>query len=103
VVFAHRDDGGRRLSAGARGAVGQATAPPSPAASPLAGCPSTPGTRCPQVVVKNLPAPDDLAFGLDGRLLFSDIKAGNVSALNPDGSVERLAAGLSGPKDRSAG
>jgi len=74
------------------------TATPSPAASPLAGCPSTPAPGGPQVVVKNLPAPDDLAFGLDGRLLFSDIKAGSVSALNPDGSVQRLAAGLSEPE-----
>ena len=71
---------------------------PSPSASPLAACPSTPAPGGPQVVVKNLPAPDDLAFGPDARLLFSDIKAGTISALNPDGSVERIAGGMSAPE-----
>jgi sugar lactone lactonase YvrE len=64
----------------------------------LAACPSTPAPSGPQVVVKNLPAPDDLAFGLDARLYFSDIKAGTVSVLNADGSVERIAAGLMEPE-----
>ena len=71
---------------------------PSPSASPLAACPSTPAPGGPQVVVKNLPAPDDLAFGPDARLLFSDIKASTISALNPDGSVERIAGGMSAPE-----
>ena len=71
---------------------------PSPSASALAACPSTPAPGGPQVVVKNLPAPDDLAFGPDARLLFSDIKAGTISALNPDGSVERIAGGMSAPE-----
>ena len=71
---------------------------PSPSASPLAACPSTPAPGGPQVVVKNLPAPDDLAFGPDARLLFSDIKAGTISALSPDGSVERIAGGMSAPE-----
>lgn len=46
----------------------------------------------------NQPAPDDLAFDNDARLLFSDIKTGAVSALNAGGSVERLASGLSAPE-----
>ena len=46
----------------------------------------------------NLGAPDDLAFSLDDRLLFSDNKAGTVSVLNPDGSVERIASGLAEPE-----
>jgi sugar lactone lactonase YvrE len=50
------------------------------------------------VVISNLQAPDDLYFGSDGRLFFSDIKAGTVSAMNLDGSVERIAAGLSEPE-----
>ena len=74
------------------------TPTPSPSLSPLAACPSTPAPAGPQAVIKNLPAPDDLAFGLDGRLLFSDIKAGTVSALNSDGSVERIAGGMSEPE-----
>jgi len=74
------------------------TVTPSPSASPLAACPSTPAPNGPQVVVKNLPAPDDLAFGLDARLYFSDIKAGTVSVLNSDGSVEPIAAGLKEPE-----
>ncbi|MDQ6712238.1 MAG: hypothetical protein M3Z28_03490 [Candidatus Dormibacteraeota bacterium] len=74
------------------------TATPSPLVSPLAACPSTPAPGGPQVVLSKLPAPDDLAFGLDARLLFSDIKAGTASALNLDGSVERIAAGLSEPE-----
>lgn len=49
-------------------------------------------------MLQNQPAPDDLAFDNDGRLLISDIKAGTVSALNPDGSLERIAGGLSAPE-----
>jgi sugar lactone lactonase YvrE len=50
------------------------------------------------VLAQKLPAPDDLAFDNDGRLLFSDINAGSVSALKPDGSVERIAGGMSAPE-----
>jgi sugar lactone lactonase YvrE len=74
------------------------TVTPSPSGSPLAACPSTPAPSGPQLVAKGLSAPDDLAFGLDARLYFSDIKAGTVSALNPDGSVERIAGGMSEPE-----
>jgi sugar lactone lactonase YvrE len=51
-----------------------------------------------QVLAKNLAAPDDLAFDNDGRLLFSDIKTGAVSALNTDGTVERIGGGMSAPE-----
>src|SRR5439155_201915 len=64
----------------------------------FAGCPSSPPPGGPQAVITNLPAPDDLAFGLDARLYFSDINAGTVSVLNSDGSVERIAAGLTQPE-----
>jgi sugar lactone lactonase YvrE len=74
------------------------TTRPSPSATPLAACAATPAPAGPQVLLQNLPAPDDLAFDPEGRLLFSDITAGTVSALNPDGSVERIAAGLSAPE-----
>jgi sugar lactone lactonase YvrE len=49
-------------------------------------------------LLRNQPAPDDLAFDNDGRLLFSDINAGTVSALQADGSVQRIAGGMSAPE-----
>jgi sugar lactone lactonase YvrE len=42
--------------------------------------------------------PDDLAFDVQGRLLFSDYYAGTVSRLNADGSVTVLLRGLAGPE-----
>jgi len=75
---------------------------PSAAASPttptLAACPASRASPGPEVLLRNQPAPDDLAFDKDGRLLFSDIKAGTVSALKADGSVERIAGGMSAPE-----
>ena len=59
--------------------------------------PSTPAPSGPQLVVRNLPAPDDLALGLDARLYFSDITAGTVSALNPDGINPGQCEDLSNP------
>ena len=70
----------------------------SPKASALAACPATTAGAGPQVLLQNQPAPDDLAFDNQGRLLFSDIKTGAVSALNADGSVERIAGGMSAPE-----
>jgi sugar lactone lactonase YvrE len=74
------------------------TLSPAPTVSALAACASTSAPAGPQVLLKGLPAPDDLAFDNAGRLLFSDITAGTVSALNPDGSVDRIASGLSAPE-----
>ena len=74
------------------------SATPGVVASSLAACPASPATPGPQVLAQNLPAPDDLAFDSAGRLLFSDIKAGTVSALKADGSVERIAGGMSAPE-----
>jgi sugar lactone lactonase YvrE len=71
---------------------------PTPSEAPLVACSAAIAPAGPEVLARNLPAPDDLALAMDGRLLFSDITAGTVSALNPDGSVERLAAGLSAPE-----
>jgi sugar lactone lactonase YvrE len=64
----------------------------------LAACPAPPAPPGPQILVQKLPAPDDLAFDNDGRLLFSDIQAGTVSALKSDGTVERIAGGMSAPE-----
>jgi sugar lactone lactonase YvrE len=74
------------------------TPSPSPKASALAACPAASASPSPQVLLQKQPAPDDLAFGNDGRLLFSDINTGAVSALNADGSVERIAGGMSAPE-----
>jgi sugar lactone lactonase YvrE len=74
------------------------TASPSPKASAIAACPAATASPGAQVLLQNQPAPDDLAFDNDGRLLFSDIKTGFVSALNADGSVERIAGGMSAPE-----
>ncbi len=64
----------------------------------MAGCPSVLAPSAPQPIAQNLPAPDDLAFDNTGRLLFSDVNAGSVSALNADGTVQRLAAGIAEPE-----
>ena len=42
--------------------------------------------------------PDDLAFDVQGRLLFSDYYAGTVSRLSADGSATVLLRGLAGPE-----
>src|SRR5207245_1520650 len=74
---------------------------PRPATTPsaLSACPA--GATAPagaQVLLRNLPAPDDLTFDTSGRLLFGDIKAGTVSALGIDGSVQQITGGLSVPE-----
>jgi sugar lactone lactonase YvrE len=76
---------------------------PSPSPTVTAGalrpCPlGAPALAGPEVLRSNLAAPDDLAFDNDGRLLFSDINAGTVSALGMDGSLERIAGGLNVPE-----
>jgi sugar lactone lactonase YvrE len=74
------------------------TASPSPKASAIAACPAASASPTAQVLLQNQPAPDDLVFDNAGRLLFSDINTGFVSALNADGSVERIAGGMSAPE-----
>jgi len=72
---------------------------PSPTPTALRACPAGASAPAgPQALLSNLPAPDDLAFDNDGRLLFGDIKAGTVSALGIDGSVQRIADGLRVPE-----
>src|SRR4029077_4864086 len=75
-----------------------ATTSSSPKTSPLAACSAGSASPGPQVLLQKQLAPDDLAFDSDGRLLFSDIKTGAVSALNADGSVERIAGGMLAPE-----
>jgi len=72
---------------------------PSPTPGALRACPAGASAPAgPQALLSNLPAPDDLAFDNYGRLLFGDIKAGTVSALGIDGSVQRIADGLRVPE-----
>ena len=71
---------------------------PSPTPTPIAACPSTPAAAGPQVLLRNQPAPDDLVFDNDGRLLFTDITKGTLSLLLADGSVQVLASGLREPE-----
>jgi sugar lactone lactonase YvrE len=66
--------------------------------APLAACPLGSPAPAQQVLLSNRPAPDDLAFDQQGRLLFSDINTGSVFALNGDGSVQTIAGGLSEPE-----
>jgi sugar lactone lactonase YvrE len=85
----------------ASGSRPSATATTAPTASsvPLPTCAAAlaayPGGEPVRI---GLPAPDDLAFDPQGRLLFSDIKAGTVSRLEPDGSLITLAQGLRNPE-----
>jgi sugar lactone lactonase YvrE len=69
-----------------------------PTPTPLAACPLGPPAPAQQVLLSNRPAPDDLAFDNQGRLLFSDIDAGSVFALSGDGSVQTIGGGLSEPE-----
>jgi sugar lactone lactonase YvrE len=70
----------------------------SPSTPTLAACSASLASAGPEVLLRNQPAPDDLAFDNEGRLLFSDINAGTVSVLQADGSVERIAGGMSAPE-----
>ena len=64
----------------------------------ISACPALPAPSSPQAVARNLGGPDDLAFDAQGRLLFSDVNSGSVSAVHADGSIEKLVANLSEPE-----
>lgn len=51
-----------------------------------------------RVLLSGRRRPDDLVFDPQGRLVFSDFYAGNISRLNADGSVTLLFSGLAGPE-----
>ncbi len=59
---------------------------------------TTPAHYTSHVLLSGVGRPDDLAFDLQGRLLFSDFYNGTVSRLNPDGSVTVLMSGIAGPE-----
>lgn len=74
------------------------TASPTLAVTPLRACPLGSAPANPQVLLSGQPSPDDLAFDNEGRLLFSDANRGTVSLLEENGSIQRLAGGLSEPE-----
>lgn len=84
--------------------AGPSALPPSrpvPTATPISlpGCP--PGSAAPtgaEPILTGLPAPDDLAIDAQGRLLFSDLKSGAVSRLEPSGLVAKVADGIHNPE-----
>ena len=81
--------------------VGPSASQSVPSASPLPLPPCAAGPAAPagaQPFLTGLPAPDDLAFDAEGRLLFSDIRAGTISRREPDGSVRMLAQGIRNPE-----
>src|SRR2546422_9088472 len=87
------------VAAGCQQGLSSPSPSPNPTAGALRPCPlGAPPPAGPQILLSNLPAPDDLAFDNDGRLLFSDNKAGTVSALNADSSVQLIASGLRTPE-----
>ncbi len=83
------------------------SAPPPPAASVVPPTPAPPRpTSTPEivaspqieVVARGLPGPDDLALAPDGSLWVSDVVAGTISRLLPDGSLQVMARGLQSPE-----
>lgn len=59
---------------------------------------TTPQQYTSHVFSRGVGRPDDLAFDLQGRVLFSDFYNGTMSRLNSDGSVTVLLRGLAGPE-----
>ena len=78
------------------------TAAVTPTMSPTLTAEVTPGTTpthyTSRVLLSGAGRPDDLAFDLQGHLLFSDFYHGTISRLNANGSVTVLVSGLAGPE-----
>lgn len=86
-----------------------ATATPRPAASPSATAtalvtpsptspPKAPAGYVAHTILRGFGRPDDLAFDLQGRLLFSDEVNGTVNRVSTNGTVTTLLRGLAGPE-----
>jgi sugar lactone lactonase YvrE len=78
---------------------------PKASASPTATLPVPINTPHPapahfttKVLLQGSARPDDLAFDLQGNILFSDFYNGTVSRLNADGSVTVLLRNIAGPE-----
>jgi sugar lactone lactonase YvrE len=73
----------------------------SPTATPISLPACSAGSVAPtgaEPILTGLPAPDDLAVDALGRLLFSDLKTGAVSRLEPNGLVAKVADGIHNPE-----
>lgn len=73
--------------------VPASTATPPPKPTPTI-------SAAPEVIViaRGLPGPDDLALAPDGSIWVSDVVAGTVSRLAPDGSLQIIIRGLQAPE-----
>ncbi len=71
-----------------------ATATPSP--TPVPSTP--PASYNAHILLQGSARPDDMAFDLQGHILFSDFYAGTISRLNSDGSATVLVSGINGPE-----
>ncbi len=71
-----------------------ATATPSP--TPIPSTP--PASYNAHILLQGSARPDDMAFDLQGHILFSDFYAGTISRLNSDGSATVLVSGINGPE-----
>lgn len=69
--------------------------PTKPVPTPVTAAPQHYTTR---VVLRGVARPDDLAFDMQGRLLFSDAHNGTVSRLNTNGTITILLQGLAAPE-----
>jgi DNA-binding beta-propeller fold protein YncE len=70
-----------------------ATAAPSPTSTPR-----VPAGYVAHTILRGVGRPDDLAFDLQGHLLFSDEFNGTLNRVNGDGTVTTLLHGLPGPE-----
>ena len=71
-----------------------ATFTPSPTPVPA----TPPASYTAHLLLQGSARPDDMAFDLQGHILFSDFYAGTISRLNSDGSVTALVSGIDGPE-----
>ena len=75
---------------------------PTPVITPtltMSGTPDTTPTHyTSHVILSGVGRPDDLAFDLQGHLVFSDYYNGTVSRVNANGSVTVLISGIAGPE-----
>jgi glucose/arabinose dehydrogenase len=71
----------------------------APTLTPIATLSTTAPTHyTARVLLKGVARPDDMAFDLQGHILFSDFYNGTVSHLNANGSVTVLLRGIAGPE-----
>lgn len=81
-------------------ATAVSTPSPTPTATPSpTPAPSTPpASYTSRVLLSGVGHPDDLAFDVQGNLLFSDITDGTINRLNSDGSVTTILNDPNGPE-----